>query len=47
MVTTGNWLWCAIVKGLDFLSKRAIAESGIGDEANAVEEAVPEELEEG
>ena len=34
-MTTGNWPWCAMVKGLDLFSKRAIAESGIGDDAEA------------
>ena len=41
MVTTGNCPWCAMVKGLDLFSRRAIAESGIGDDA---EGDVPEEL---
>jgi hypothetical protein len=30
-----------MVRGLDFLSRRAIAESGIGDDAEAVVAAVP------
>ena len=50
MVTTGNWPWCAMVKGLDLFSKRAIAESGIGDDAEAdvaAELPVPKGLEEG
>jgi len=50
IVTTGNWPWCAMVKGLDLFSKRAIAESGIGDDAEAdVAEGppVPKGLEEG
>jgi hypothetical protein len=39
-----------MVKGLDLFSKRAIAESGIGDDAEADEAAeppVPEGVEEG
>jgi hypothetical protein len=39
-----------MVKGLDLFSKRAIAESGIGDDAEldvAAEPPVPEGLEEG
>jgi hypothetical protein len=50
IVTTGNCPWCAIVRGLDFFSKRAIAESGIADDAEADVAAappVPEGLEEG
>src|ERR1700726_3122596 len=51
IVTTGNWPWCAMVKGLDLFSKRAIAERGIADEVDAEVELellpVPEEAEEG
>ena len=50
IVTTGNWPWCAMVKGLDFVSKCAIAESGIADAVDAEVELellpVPEEAEE-
>ena len=35
IVTTGNWPWCAMVRGLDLFSKCAIAERGIADEADA------------
>ena len=50
MVTTGNWPWCAMAKGLDLFSKCAIAESGIGDDAEADGAAalpVPKGLEDG
>jgi hypothetical protein len=49
IVTTGNWPWCAMVRGLDLFSKRAIAERGIADEVDAEVELlpVPEEAEEG
>jgi hypothetical protein len=47
IVTTGNWPWCAMVKGLDLFSKCAIAERGIADEVDAEVELellpVPEE----
>ena len=48
IVTTGNWPWCAMVKGLDLFSKCAIAERGIADEVDAEVELlpVPEEAEE-
>jgi hypothetical protein len=50
IVTTGNCPWCAMLRGLDFFSRRAIAESGIGDDAEADVAAAPpvsEGLEEG
>jgi len=51
IVTTGNWPWCAMVKGLDLFSKCAIAERGIADEVDAEVELellpVPEEAKEG
>ena len=50
IVATGNWPWCAMVKGLDLFSKCAIAERGIADEVDAEVELelllVPEEAEE-
>ena len=48
IVTTGNWPWCAMVRGLDLFSKCAIAERGIADEVDAEAELlpVPEEAEE-
>ena len=46
IVTTGNWPWCAMVRGLDFLSKCAIAERGIADEVELELLPVPEGAEE-
>ena len=49
IVTTGNWPWCAMVRGLDLFSKCAIAERGIADEVDTEVELellpVPEEAE--
>ena len=41
IVTTGNWPWCAMVRGLDLFSKCAIAERGIADEVEAEVELLP------
>ena len=50
IVTTGNWPWCAMVRGVDLFSKCAIAERGIADEVDDEVEVellpVPEEAEE-
>ena len=42
IVTTGNWPWCAMVRGLDIFSKCASADSGIGEEADVVPEPPPD-----
>jgi hypothetical protein len=44
MVTTGNWPWCAMVRGLDVLSICVKAESGIGADVDVVfERSLPPE----